>query len=130
MVEKIYKVWKENPLKVIIWLAIITRLVAAIFSKGFGMHDDHFLIIEPAQSWVDGFDYDDWLPWNQAEGEERAYNFFYVGIMYLILLFLKTAGITNPQTVMFIVRILHGAFSIITVYLGYKITEKLSDKKA
>jgi hypothetical protein len=49
--------------------------------------------------------------------------------MYLILLFLKTAGISNPQTVMFIVRILHGAFSITTVYLGYKITEKLSDKK-
>jgi hypothetical protein len=130
MKERIYELWNENPLKVIMWLAIITRLVAAIFSKGFGMHDDHFLIIEPAQSWVDGFDHDDWLPWNQAEGEERAYNFFYVGIMYLILLFLKTAGITNPQTVMFIVRLLHGAFSITTVYLGYKITEKLSDKKS
>ena len=129
MKERIYKVWQENPLKIIIWLAIISRLVAAIFSKGFGMHDDHFLIIEPAQSWVDGFDHDDWLPWNQAEGEERAYNFFYVGIMYLILLFLKTAGITNPQTVMFIIRILHGAFSLTTVYLGFKITEKLSDKK-
>lgn len=130
MRERIYKLWNENPLKVIMWLAIITRLVAAIFSKGFGMHDDHFLIIEPAQSWVDGFDIDDWLPWNQAEGEEKPHNFFYVGIMYLVLLFVKTAGITNPQTAMFIVRLLHGAFSIITVYLGYKITEKLADKKS
>ena len=127
--DKIFKLWKENPLKVIIWLAVISRLIAAIFSKGFGMHDDHFLIIEPAQSWVDGFDHDDWLPWNQAEGEERAYNFFYVGIMYLVLLFMKTAGITNAQTVMFIVRILHGAFSILTVYYGYKITLKLSNQK-
>jgi len=130
MRERIYRQWNENPLKVIIWLAVIARLVAAVFSKGFGMHDDHFLIIEPAQSWVDGFDHDDWLPWHQAAGEERAYNFFYVGIMYLVLLFLKTAGVTNPQTVMFIVRLLHGAFSLITVYYGYKITEKLSDKKA
>lgn len=128
--DKIVQLWKENPLKLIIWLAVIARLIAAIFSKGYGMHDDHFLIIEPAQSWVDGFDHDDWLPWNQAEGEERAYNFFYVGIMYLILLFAKTAGISNPQTVMFIIRILHGAFSLITVYLGYKITEKLSDRKS
>ncbi len=128
--DKIYQLWKENPLKMIIWLAVIARLIAAIFSKGYGMHDDHFLIIEPAQSWVDGFDHDDWLPWNQAEGEERAYNFFYVGIMYLILLFLKTAGISNPQTVMFIVRILHGALSIATVHLGYKITEKLLDRKS
>lgn len=130
MKDRIYKLWQENPLQIIIWLAIISRLVAAIFSKGFGMHDDQFLIIEPAQSWVDGFDHDNWLPWNQAEGEERAYNFFYVGIMYLILLFMKTFGISNPQTVMFIVRVLHGAFSLITVYLGFKITEKLSDKKS
>ncbi len=130
MIDKIYKLWKEDPLKVIIWLAVISRLVAAIFSKGYGMHDDHFLIIEPAQSWVDGFDHDNWLPWNQAEGEERAYNFFYVGIMYLVLLFVKTVGITNPQSAMFVVRLLHGAFSIITVYFGYRITEKLSDKKS
>lgn len=130
MIDRIYKQWQENPLKIIIWLAVIVRLFAAIFSKGYGMHDDHFLIIEPAQSWVDGFDHDNWLPWNQPEGNVRAYNFFYVGIMYLILLFLKTVGITNAQTVMFLVRILHGAFSLITVYLGYKITLKLSDKKS
>ena len=24
------------------------------------MHDDHFLVIEAAQSWVDGYDYKGW----------------------------------------------------------------------
>lgn len=128
--DKVLKLWKENPLKVIMWLAVITRLVAAIFSKGYGMHDDHFLIIEPAQSWVDGFDHDNWLPWNQPEGNIRAYNFFYVGVMYLVLLFIKTVGIINPQSAMFVVRLLHGAFSLLTVYYGYRIAEKLSDRKS
>ncbi|MBN2172872.1 MAG: glycosyltransferase family 39 protein [Bacteroidales bacterium] len=130
MKERISELWQASPLKVIIWLAILTRLVAAIFSKGFGMHDDHFLVIEPAQSWVDGYDHDNWLPWNQPEDMNRAVNFFYVGIVYFILAFFKTIGITNPQLVMFFMRLIHGTWSLVTVYYGYKITEKLSDKKS
>ncbi|MCD4789274.1 MAG: glycosyltransferase family 39 protein [Bacteroidales bacterium] len=129
MKRQITELWENKPIKLIIWLAIITRLVAAIFSKGFGMHDDHFLVIEAAQSWVDGFDYNNWLPGSQSEAVPSGHSFFYVGIHYLVLLCMKVGGIFNPQTKMFIIRLLHGAFSLITVYYGYKITEKLSDKK-
>jgi hypothetical protein len=122
--------WEQSPLKLIMWLAIFTRLVAAIFSKGFGMHDDHFLVIEPAQSWVDGFDHDNWLPRNQPEESERAINFFYVGTVYLILSFFKTIGITQPQMAMFFMRLIHGAWSLLIVYYGYRITEKLSNQKS
>jgi len=129
MKHQIEELWKNNPIKLIMWLTVITRLVAAIFSKGFGMHDDHFLIIEAAQSWVDGYDYNNWLPGSTTDAVPSGHSFFYVGIHYLILLFLKSIGILDPQTKMFVIRILHGAFSLITVYFGYKITIKLSDKK-
>ncbi|MCB0484019.1 MAG: hypothetical protein KDC37_05600, partial [Flavobacteriales bacterium] len=56
----------KYPLPTVLLLALVPRLVAAIFSKGYGMHDDHFLVIEAAQSWLDGFDYNRWLPWNQS----------------------------------------------------------------
>jgi len=49
--------------KTILISALIIRLIAAIFSQGYGMHDDHFLIVEASASWVDGFDYNHWLPW-------------------------------------------------------------------
>ena len=48
--------WKENPWLVIILVAIGGRLLAVVFAGGYGYHDDHFLVIEPAQGWVEGKD--------------------------------------------------------------------------
>ena len=51
-----------TPLQQLMLLGILIRLLSVIFSKGFGWHDDHFLVIEASQSWVDGYDYNNWLP--------------------------------------------------------------------
>ncbi len=123
----IRKYWKENPLSLILIIAIILRLIAAFFSKGFGMHDDHFLVIEASQSWVDGTDYNNWLPGNGVK--PSGHSWFYVGLHYLLFSFLKFIHITDPQTKMFIVRILHAVYSLSIVYFGYKIAEKLSNKE-
>ena len=129
MRHKIAEMWENQPLKLILLLAILFRLVAAVFSKGFGMHDDHFLVLEPAQSWVDGYDYNSWLPESRPVPTPSGHSFFYVGIHYLFLWAMKFAGIDNPQTKMFIIRLIHAAFSLITVYFGYRITLKLSDQR-
>lgn len=114
-------------LKKILWIALILRLIAAVFAKGFGMHDDHFLVLEAAQSWVDGTDYNCWLPSSGAT-VPAGHSFLYVGIHYLLLLPMKYL-ITNPQYKMLIIRLLHALYSLIVVYCGYKITESLSNKK-
>lgn len=54
-------VWSDY--KVILYTALLLRLIAAIFSQGYGMHDDHFLVVEASGSWVEGADYNRWLPW-------------------------------------------------------------------
>ena len=129
MKHRIIEMWENQPLKLILLLAVLFRLIAAMFSKGYGMHDDHFLVIEPAQSWVDGYDYNRWLPGSTETPTPSGHSFLYVGIHYLIFLFMKFAGIFNPQTKMFIIRLLHAAFSLITISFGYKIASKLSDLK-
>ena len=48
--------WRARPILLIMVLAAVLRLSAAIFAKGYGMHDDHFSVIELAQRWVDGHD--------------------------------------------------------------------------
>ena len=53
-----------NSLKTILFFGLVVRLIAAVFSQGYGMHDDHFLIIEASTSWVYGYDYNGWLPWS------------------------------------------------------------------
>ncbi|PIX92146.1 mannosyltransferase, partial [Candidatus Kuenenbacteria bacterium CG_4_10_14_3_um_filter_39_14] len=101
-----------------LFIAIILRLLAAFFSKGFGMHDDHFLVIEASQSWVDGTDYNRWLPSNAST--PSGHSWFYVGLHYLLFSILKTIHITEPQTKMLIVRILHAFYSLSIVYFGYR----------
>lgn len=48
MLSTFRKYWQDQPLTVVLVLAVLFRMLAVLFSKGYGMHDDHFLIIEVA----------------------------------------------------------------------------------
>jgi hypothetical protein len=128
--ELIRKSWDEQPLILIMALAILFRLLAAIFAKGWGMLDDHFLVIEAPQSWVFGYDYNAWLPGSSGNSGPSGHNFFYPGIHFVLFTLMKWAHINDPQVKMLIIRMLHGAFSLVTVYYGYRIVETLSDKRS
>ncbi len=126
----IKRLWEEKPLSLILFSAFLIRLVSILFSKGYGMHDDHFLVIEASKSWADGFDYNNWLPDKNIPNQQASgHSFFYVGLHYYLFLFLKVIGITAAQSQMFVIRLLHALLSLITIYSGYKITEKLAGLK-
>lgn len=110
-------------------IALIPRLVAAFFSQGYFAHDDHFLVIEAAGSWADGFDYNNWLPWNQGpDPRPTGHSFFYVGLHYLLFAGLKTIGIADPKAMMVVVRLLHALWSLVVVRIGYRIALRLSNE--
>src|SRR5690349_5637900 len=116
--------WEEKPLTVIILASAFFRLLAVLFSKGYAFHDDHFLVIEAAQSWVDGYDYNNWLPTiTKTVTHPSGHSLLYPGMHYLLFKFLQLIGIFDPQIKMYVARFLHAAFSMITVYFGYKIAE-------
>jgi len=119
---------RTRPLAALTLIALLPRLVAALFSGGYFAHDDHFLVIEAAASWADGFDYNYWLPWNQ-EGDPRpsGHSFFYVGLHYLLFVVLKWVGITDPKMMMVVVRLLHAVWSLVVVRTGYQIALRLSN---
>ena len=126
MLNKIKHYWDTNPLLLIIILGSLIRLIAAIFSKGYGMQDDHFLVIEPAESWVHNFDQNNWLN-NNADSVPSGHSFFYVGLHYYFFTFLDWINVTDAQFKMFLVRLVHGAYSMSIVILGFKIAKKLAD---
>ena len=128
-IKDIKQFWVEKPLQSVVIIALVLRLLAAIFAQGFGMHDDHFLVIEASQSWVDGTDYNNWLPQNQVNPQPEGHSFFYVGIHFLLFSLFKMLGIANPIFKMLLIRLLHAFFSLLVVYYGFKITEKLSNTK-
>lgn len=118
----------ERPLLALTLLALVPRLFAACFSGGYFAHDDHFLVVEAAGSWADGFDYNNWLPWNQgAQPRPSGHSFFYVGLHYLLFAGLKTIGIAEPKSMMVVARLLHALWSLVVVRVGYRIAERLSD---
>jgi hypothetical protein len=122
--------WKNYPLRSIILIALALRIFAAIFSQGYGMHDDHFIAIEEPWSWTEGKDYDGWLPGTRGESSQPSiYSFFYPGINYLLFESMHAVGIENPKTKMFFIRLLLGLFSLLTVFYGYKITAHYSNQK-
>jgi hypothetical protein len=130
MVKFFQRYWEEKPLLLVMLLAIAFRLLAAIFAKGWGMFDDHFIVIESSGSWVTNPGNHPWLPGSSENHGPTGHNLFYPGFHYLLFLLLRFLGITEPQSQMLINRIILGAFSLITVYTGYRIAETLQGKKA
>ncbi len=127
--KSILKHYEAHPFRTILFAGLLFRIVAAIFSRGYGWSDDQFLTIEVAQSWVNGADYYHWLPSEDGTAIPQGFSFFYPGIHYLLFLVFDWLGIHNPQTEMTIVRFLHAIWSMLTIWFGYKIALKYSNLK-
>ncbi|PIQ21222.1 MAG: mannosyltransferase [Cytophagales bacterium CG18_big_fil_WC_8_21_14_2_50_42_9] len=110
-------------LSFILILALVIRLLAAFFSRGFAFHDDHFDVISIAQDWVYG------IPAWLNEPLPPRHSMFYVGLHYILFYICDSLGFTSPDGKMILVRLLHGIYSVLTVYFGYKITAVLAGKR-
>ncbi len=119
--------WDNRPLLLIVLVGLFFRTLAVIFSKGFGMLDDHFLVIEASQSWVDGYDYNNWLP-SSGRVIPDGHSLFYSGLHFLLFSLCKWLGFNDPQGKMYIVRALHALWSLLVIIYGYKITEHFAGR--
>jgi hypothetical protein len=118
--------YRKNPLGTILLSGLFFRLISAVFSRGYGMIDDHFLVIEIAQEWVDGLNTNGWLPdAHNPDALPPGFSFLYPGFHYLLFSLLDYTGIFNPEIKMLVVRILHAFYSLWVVYFGYRIAEKI-----
>lgn len=130
MITSLKNYFNTHPLRFAIFAGLVFRLIATIFSKGFGFFDDHFLVLEASQSWVDGTDYNYWLPSESDPNRQpQGHPYFYVGIHFLLLKFQTMLGLTDPQGKLYLIRLLHGLWSLLIVYFGFKIAYKKSDLK-
>ncbi|MFD1551567.1 hypothetical protein DNU06_03320 [Putridiphycobacter roseus] len=129
--SKLRLFWQTRPLISILILGLFFRLLAVVFSSGFAMQDDHFLIIETPWAWSHGYAYNNWLPWDQdtAIPKAQGHSLFYPTLHYLYFETCNFLGVENPKLQMLGVRLLHGLLSLLIVLFSYKITLKLSNQK-
>ena len=117
------KLWDQRPLLAIILIALLPRFVAAVWSQGYAMHDDHFGPIEQPFIIMHYPDY--WTTRTTPHG----HSIFYPSVHYALFNGLRAIGIDDPQATMLIVRLLHALYSLLIVYFGYKIAELLSNRE-
>ncbi len=100
------------------WLHILVafiHLVAILFAKGYGMHDDHFGPIE--QPWAIINDTSIW----HNRTTPHSHSIFYPFLHFLLFRILYAIGITDPQSIMLVVRLLHSFYFWIGVFFLYKL---------
>jgi hypothetical protein len=114
--------WDERPLLAVMSLAVLFRAAAALFAKGYGMHDDHFFVVELAQRWADGH-------WDVSDEMVAMRSLAYPWLHALLFRALQGAGVADPQAKMLVVRALHAAWSLPTVWFGYRIALRFSNQK-
>jgi hypothetical protein len=117
---------KGKWLRRVLLAAAFVRLVAAVFSEGYIMSDDHFLAVEPVSSWVCGENYHNWYPneYNQVD-HAQPFSYAYYFLNFVILKLCATTGIMNPFIQAFVLRLVHAALSLWGVYLFVKLAERL-----
>lgn len=120
--QKLRKLWESHPLTCIMLIALFVRLIAVIYSKGYGMHDDYFGPVGFPQEVLNNFS-----EWQKVDSPQQI---IYPAVQYFSFLVLEKIGIYGPQDKMYAVRLLHGLYSLLIVYFGYKITHKLDGEKS
>ncbi len=123
VLEKIKLFWDRHPLSFIMIIAIVSRMCAIAFAKGYGMDDDHFCVIDIAQNWLNGSK--DWI--GQSD---NLRSFLYPGLHYFLFDILQKFGIFDPQIKMYFVRFFNAVFSLLTVYFGYKTVAAVTSEKS
>jgi len=131
MIDSLLSFYNKNKFRSILFVALLLRMMSAVFSTGYGMHDDHFITVEVAQSWIDGVNRDGWLP-DKDKGyvEPSGHSLTYPSLLAGFFLTCEKVGIFDPGMKMFLLRMIHALLSFLCVYWAYKIIHKLYDEEA
>ncbi len=116
---------QKNPLSFVIAAALVFRLLAVIFSKGFMASDDHFQTVTVAYQWLqEGFwGPDGYMTWKGAPAWKVSRFPLYTVLLYLNMKVMFLLGFESLDKIMYGVRLSHALFSLIGVVAVYKTVE-------
>ncbi|QSE96230.1 ArnT family glycosyltransferase [Fulvivirga lutea] len=121
--QRVQEYYAQYPFKTILIVAVIARLLAALFSEGYAFHDDHFDVTRVAQSWANGIPH--WL----ETGIPPKHSMFYAGINAGFIWVVELFGASDPYVKTTFLRIIHALYSVLIVVFGYRLALLLSDEK-
>jgi hypothetical protein len=116
-----------HPLAAAIVAGALARIVCALVGVGFHARDDYFHVLDPALRWAEapGFDWDATdLPGAGIRSHlvPRA--------VWLLVLGARAVGITEPTSLLRLVYLTVGAYSLLVIPAAYAATRRLADEKS
>jgi hypothetical protein len=112
----------ERPLLFLLAAALLLRLVAAWFARGFAFSDDHHQVVEIAAEWLRGHG-------AYLKGGEQFYrSLLYPGSHWVVMAACREIGLTDPDRVMIVVRVLLGGYSLWGVAVAFRFGEVLGGR--
>lgn len=107
-----------HPFMSVMVIAVIVRLMAVLFGKGFGFDYELFSIKDTSA-------------WHSVKNDldRHDYGFFFVSISNLWFGVFRSVGITSALWIGFLGRLLYASLSLLTVSFGYRIADLLSNKQ-
>lgn len=129
--EKVKALALKHPFVVVLCAAIVVRLIAVIWSRGFIHSDDHFDSISVAWSWMqDGWwGSDGNLRWKHELADTIGRFPLYTLSLAVMMKGLKALGVQSLDSMMYAVRGVHALISLIPVFVAYRLTERITRSK-
>jgi hypothetical protein len=113
---------KKHPLLSCLLAALLIRLIAVVFSCGYMANDDHFETVNVAYSAVQTglLNEEGLLKWNAVPSPKIGRSPFYVLSLYSQMYFLKLMGISNLDTMLYFIRLIHALLSLLMIWFAYR----------
>jgi len=111
-------------LPVVLLLAVLPRLALAWFEHGVNHPDEIFQVLEPAHRWVHGYGIQAW------EFQDGARSWLLPGLLALLWKGLAILGVSDPLTVVPILRLPFVALAIYSAYLASRLAKILAGEVA
>jgi hypothetical protein len=121
----------DHPLAFVMTVAIIVRIAAVVFSKGFIHSDDHYDTVMIAFDWLNNglWGPDGWLRWRQEPSTSIGRFPLYVLSLLGVMKLHYELGITTLDSIMYTIRGLHAAVSLLPVWVAYRIVSHVTRSK-
>ncbi|RKX17386.1 MAG: hypothetical protein DRP51_10940 [Candidatus Zixiibacteriota bacterium] len=116
------KLIRKHPLLTCLVIAIVLRLFAVVYSKGFMAHDDHFETVRVAYDGIQNglLNDDNLMIWNTTRSEKIGRSPLYVLFLYSLMKAQESIGIYSLDSMMYFIRFVHFLLSLLLIFYGYK----------
>ncbi|MBI1966461.1 MAG: hypothetical protein HYS40_00570 [Gemmatimonadetes bacterium] len=118
LLQRAPQAFTRRPLPFLLLLGAVVRLVAALCSPGFLTSDDHHVLVGAADTLASGLP----LP------ADYKRSVLYPGAVALIMAGVRSVGITSPDVEMLVVRLIHAGYSLLGVYLVFRILDRQASR--